>query len=392
MNLTNIITPELFQLRSAFVARGRDLRLVGGAARDMLRGEVPKDVDLCTDADPNEQIEIYKAAGVAYYETGLQHGTITVKLGEEVYEITSLRTETDHDGRHAVVTYTRDWIADLGRRDLTFNAIAVTFDGEVIDPFNGVDDLKNGVVRFVGSADDRMREDYLRILRWLRFHGRIAPNKPLDADTAEAAKRQAEGLTGISRERVWMEMSKIVVGNGAPALIQSVYDLGLAEHIDLPIGNVWNLENMHPRPNKITSNPVTMMVALLSSDEKTDAKAVAKIASDWKWSAADRDLAMFLAKHYPLSGGNYMWLLAHDGHPREWVSELARLHGGQVLGEQIMSDPIPVFPIKGQDLLDAGYTPGKEMGDALRTMKRYWAENDYRPSKTDLLMTMDRIG
>jgi tRNA nucleotidyltransferase (CCA-adding enzyme) len=387
VNLSDIITPHLNDLRSGFVARNRDLRFVGGCARDKLRGETPKDIDLCTDASPDEQIEVYKALGVAYYETGLQHGTITVKLADgEIYEITSLRTETDHDGRHATVSYTRDWLADLGRRDLTFNAIAITFDGEIIDPFNGVEDLKNGVVRFVGSPDDRMREDYLRILRWLRFQGRIAPHCPLDAETAFAAKRQAEGLMGISRERVWMEVSKIITGQDGPAMIQHMYGLGLAPFIDLPMGNVEQLRNMHRKPRNVTDNPVTMMVGLMMSEggERIDYDAVTKLAANWKWSAAERDLALFLAKQYPCSG-DYLRLMAYDGHPREHVAELARLTGARTLGDQIMREPIPVFPVKGQDLLDAGFPPGKEMGEKLKAMKLRWADSQYALTKADLM-------
>lgn len=389
MLLNPILTEALNDLRNGFVARGSDLRFVGGCVRDILFGVTPKDTDLCTDANPDEQIAIYEALGVDFYLTGLQHGTITVKLRDgEVYEITSLRTESDHDGRHATVSYTRDWEADLGRRDLTFNAMAMTFEGTLIDPFNGADDLRAGIVRFVGDPDARMREDYLRILRWLRFHGRFAPKRPLDPETVEAAMRNAEGLQGISRERVWMEVSKIIVGNGAPALIDSLYDLGLAAHIGLPVGNIDQLSNLHPNPRAVTTNPVTMMAALFCTEDqsKVDGKAMAKIAADWKWSAAERDLGLFLAKVYEFPGnGDYLRLMAHDGYPREWVSELARLHGSRVLGEQIMVEDIPVFPVKGQDLLDAGFQQGKEMGLALKAMKDRWTDSNYTLTKEELL-------
>ncbi len=385
--LNAILTVSLSKLRAGFVAGGFDLRFVGGCVRDVLRGDTPKDTDLCTDATPDEQIAIYEAMGVAYYLTGLQHGTITVKLEDgEIYEITSLRTETDHDGRHATVSYTRDWLADLGRRDLTFNAMALTFDGDLIDPFNGAEDLKNNVVRFVGSPDERMQEDYLRILRWLRFHGRMAPHAPLDPETVEAAIRNAKGLMGISRERVWMEVSKIIVGEGAPALIDSMYDMEIAGNIGLPLGNVDGLFNLHMQPRAATTNPVTMIAGLLKNTEETavDYVQMAKIAADWKWSAAERDLGLFLAKAYPCDG-DYMRLLAHDGFPREWVSELARLHGSRVMGEQLLTDPVPVFPVKGQDLLDAGHAPGREMGLALKTMRDRWTESRYALTKEDLI-------
>lgn len=389
MDTSAVITPELNALRDAFVARGFDLRLVGGVVRDMVRGVAPKDIDLCTDADPVDQVMVYKAAGVPYYETGIAHGTISVRVGGETYEITSLRTESDHDGRHATVAYTRDWMDDLGRRDLTFNAMALTFDGVLIDPFNGVEDLKNNVVRFVGNPDDRMREDYLRILRWLRFHGRIAAGAPLDPETVEAAQRQAEGLRGISRERVWMEFAKIISGDGAEGLIDSMYDLGIAGHIDLPIGNIDRLgfARFHTR------NPVTLMVALLNG------KLIGSfppMAEQWKWSTEERDLANFLANHSLegaapdtwLTTDNYARMLAHDGRPTEWVYELAKLHGNMQAVMFMDQWEIPVFPVKGQDLLAEGMKPGPAMGQRLTRMKEEWANSRYTLDKFQLLETI----
>jgi tRNA nucleotidyltransferase/poly(A) polymerase len=380
MDLSTIITPELKALREAFVARGFDLRLVGGVVRDMVRGVQPKDIDLCTDADPIEQVSIYKNAGFFYFETGIAHGTISVRAGSEIYEITSLRTESNHDGRHATVAYTRDWLEDLSRRDLTFNAMALTFDGQLIDPFNGVQDLKNKVVRFVGNPDDRMREDYLRILRWLRFHGRIAPTAPLDAETVEAAQRQAEGLRGISRERVWMEMSKIISGEGAVGLIDSIYDLGLAGPIGLPIPGSGSLDDLRTTID-CTRNPVSLMFALLGGEH------MAKLASDWKWSADERNLALFLNKWtFSVSlDEDFLRLMAYHDAPRAWVVELSRIISGPATAERLETVEVPVFPVKGQDLLDMGMKPGPEVGLTLKGMKVRWMESDYKMDKAALL-------
>jgi len=386
MDLSKIITPSLRWLESEFVARGYKLWLVGGVARDLLRGVVPKDVDLCADATPEQQVAIYKELGVRFIETGLQHGTITVVLDDEPYEITSLRVESNHDGRHADVEYTTDLLADLGRRDLTINAIALTFEGDIIDPFGGVEDLKNNVVRFVGTADDRMQEDYLRILRWFRFHGRIAGERDMDAATKEAVQRNAHGLRGISRERVWMEMSKIITGKAGAKMVQTMYELGVTEFIDLPdpIHNdreVWGMRMVA----KVTKDPVTVMCALLGGYD------AAQMAAKWKWSAEERDLAQFLAKHDPLVDGNYTRLLT-DRQPRDsvevrryYVSELARLTGNGVLGDQIMTDPIPEWPVTGQDLIDAGMRPGREVGETHRRLIAAWIDSRWTLTKDQLL-------
>lgn len=390
MNLTTVITPELQSLRDAFVARGFDLRLVGGVVRDLMRGVSPKDIDLCTDATPDEQIEVYEDNGFSFHETGLKHGTVTVMLNggpdadgvarfQTAYEITSLRTESDHDGRHAVVAYTRDWLEDLGRRDLTFNAMAMTFDGTLIDPFNGADDLSNNVVRFVGDTDARITEDYLRILRWFRFHARVANNGHMDEKTMDAVRRQAHGLAGISRERVWMEMSKIVVGNVGAEMVKNMFDAGVHQFIDMPTGNPCAIENAVKFGK--TKNPVTAMVAMLNGD----VGAVTKMAADWKWSAHERDFGIWLAKAAKANTGDYRFMISHDGAPVEWAAELSRLNGSAVFADQLMADAHPVFPVKGQDLLDAGMKPGKEVGQALKAMKKAWADSGYTMTKEELV-------
>jgi tRNA nucleotidyltransferase (CCA-adding enzyme) len=376
--MNTVVTPGLRKLQEAFQSKGFDVRLVGGVVRDLMRGVQPKDVDLCTDADPVDQIMVYKMANLFYVETGLKHGTITVRVDGEMYEITSLRTEANHDGRHAEVAYTRDWLDDLGRRDLTFNSMSLTFDGELFDPFGGLEDLNKGIVRFVGNPDDRMREDYLRILRWLRFHGRIAPMEPLDTETVEAAVRHAAGLRDISRERVWMEFAKIIVGPAGANLIDSMYDLEIASHIDLPMGMVPALRVIR----SFSDNPITLMVALLNTGYEWP-----DMATRWKWSAEERDLANFLVKNREKAQthADYKRLLAHEGHPVEWVTELARLNGDLGTVMALAQWEIPIFPVKGQDLLDAGMKPGPEMGQALKRMKTAWADSNYTLTKDELL-------
>ena len=387
--LSFAITPQLRSLRDAFVRRGFDLRLVGGAVRDLVRGVEPKDIDLCTDADPIDQMAIYKSVGVPFYETGLAHGTLSVRLGNMVYEITSLRTESNHDGRHATVSYTRDWLADLSRRDLTFNAMALTFDGEIIDPFGGRQDLADGVVRFVGDPDARMQEDYLRILRWLRFQGRIAPNKPLDPETVEAALRNAHGLRGISRERVWMEVSKIISGTGGASLIDSMYDLEIAPAIDLPIGHVERVAVS----SRFTTNPVTLMVALLH--ERTDGKDHwPDMGVRWKWSADESRLARFLVSQGGLCEGEPSFnnavsrakeQIAYDRLPIDWVSELWLMRGEVALVSTVKAWEVPAFPVTGDDLTAAGVKPGPEMGQILKRLRAEWRDSGYTATKTNLM-------
>lgn len=231
---TTLITPDLQRLRHAFQAQGFDLRLVGGCVRDLLAGLPAKDIDLCTDASPDEQREVYRQSDIFCVDTGLKHGTWTAVLNHIPYEITSLRIDRNPDGRHAEVLYIRDWDLDLERRDLTINAMALDFDGTLYDPFGGQDDLRAGIVRFVGDADARLTEDYLRILRWYRFQARFGRTGPTP-ETEAALMTHAPGLRGISRERVWAEMKRIIAHPRGYETLALMHQHGIFPHIDLPV-------------------------------------------------------------------------------------------------------------------------------------------------------------
>lgn len=378
MNITSAITPGLRALRSAFVTRGFDVRIVGGAVRDLLTGIPPKDTDLCTDANPDEQIAIYRTLGLRYFETGLQHGTVTVLIEGDPVEITSLRTETDHDGRHAKVRYTRDWLEDLSRRDLTVNAMALTLDGDLIDPFGGRADLAERRVRFVGDPAERMREDYLRILRWLRFHARIAGMAPLDEDATTAALRVGNGLLHISRERVWSEVSRMLVNpEGLAAFTAAICPLGLARYIDLPTALHWNAARVAVEH---VSDPVAILAVLLHHRHE-----VVKLAANWKWSGEERDRGLFLASRLHTPHLDARALVARDGARKDWTALLCRLRGDLGEADFIAEWDVPTFPVGGDDLIAAGMTPGPEMGQRLKALRERWTASGYTLGKGDLL-------
>ena len=373
-DISSLLTPALVALREEFVARGFDLRLVGGCVRDFLYGTTPKDVDLCTDADPDEQISGYKDLGIRYIEPGLQHGTVTAVLDGETYEITSLRMDAETDGRHAVVVYTRDWIKDLERRDLTINAMSMTFDGILIDPFNGLNDLREGLVAFVGNAEARIREDYLRILRWFRFRGRYGMSMSYSA--RRAIEKLASGLQYISRERVWMEISKIVAGNDGPYIMLEMHQMGISEHVDLllELDYIDHSQDVHA----ITRNPITLMVALY------DNYAV-DILTKWKASGDEINLAKWLSKNRFLERSPFRYL-AVDRVSRAWAMELAALRCMDGFDRDVLLEwEVPVFPVNGRDLIDLGYAQDKTIGLILNLLKETWAVNNYSMSKEELL-------
>lgn len=374
----DVITTGLRDLRALFLKNGHDIRLVGGVVRDLLLGETPKDVDLCTDATPDEMLELLQRNAIRHIPTGLQHGTITVVL-DSVYEITSLRTESNHDGRWATVAYSRDWVLDLFRRDLTINAMSMTFDGDLIDPFGGRADLEARRVRFVGDADERVRQDYLRMLRLIRFHARFAGDAPFDAGAEAALIRNAAGLTGISRERVWSEMRRIIAGPAAEAMLKALHWTGLTHHMGFRIRPFGNF-----RTARIQSRcPVALMAAYLGDQDSVEA-----LAKSWKWSSAERQRAVFVAKNLgqPADLAHLIARVARDRQDRDLVLAFAEASNSPDTGRfAVWSEP--KFPITGDDLLARGLS-GVQVGAALRRLRAVWAVSGYTLGRDGLLVEL----
>lgn len=372
-----LITPELKELRNRFAQAGFDMALVGGVVRDTIAGLPCKDVDLCTNATPDEQISIYSAHGYRWIETGLQHGTVTVVLDGVPYEITSLRVDAETDGRHAKVEYTRDWEQDLARRDLTINAMLMWFDGEILDPFGGRKDLQNGIVRFVGNPTDRIREDYLRILRWFRFQGRFGNVDSIDDATLIAINENAHGLQRISRERVWSEMRRIVQHPTGPSMIWEMCAMHLARHIGMT--QYWNQETC-AKAQSWTSSPEILMAA----GQDWQRFLIEELADQWKWSNSERDHAEWICKNAH-QRKDLRRLIALDGAPREWVAELAYLEDRDDWSKNALVNwEFPPFPVNGNDLLDLGMK-GKRVGDTLRMLKKAWADGGYKATREQLM-------
>ncbi|MEM6488924.1 MAG: CCA tRNA nucleotidyltransferase, partial [Pseudomonadota bacterium] len=197
--------------------------LVGGCVRDALLGRPPGDIDLSTPFVPEETVRRLEAAGLKAVPTGIEHGTVTAVAAGVGYEVTSYRADVETDGRRAVVRFTTDIAEDAGRRDFTINALYADAEGRVIDPLGGLADLDARRVRFIGRPQDRIREDYLRILRFFRFAAWLSPPPPegpgIDAEGLAASAALAEGIERLARERVGHEMRKLLAApDPAPAV------------------------------------------------------------------------------------------------------------------------------------------------------------------------------
>lgn len=364
---------SLGSINDIFKKNGFSLWFVGGMVRDQLAGIPCKDIDLATDATPEEQLRIYRDNNIQYVETGIQHGTITIIVDSVPYEITTLRIDTNQDGRHSDVCFTTSINEDLSRRDLTINAMAMDFDGNLIDPFGGQHDLKTNTVRFVGDAKTRMKEDYLRILRYFRFNARFG-NGQIDPETRNGLIASRGGLRNISVERIWSEIKGIVSGPAPVMTFSHMNYFMIDEIIRLPSGNPNSLNHAK---NANISNPSSLMGFYLDGSE------IEELAKAWKWSKNEEKRAMFvssqkLTKH----NGKSLFGLRVDGHPDDWVLDIAKYNGITTTG--IMDRDLPVFPVNGNDLMSKGIM-GKDIGTVMTFLKSEWKMSEYTLTFDDLI-------
>lgn len=217
---------DVAALLSALNRDGEEARIVGGAVRNALLGEPVADIDIATTCLPDETMRRARAAGFKAIPTGVEHGTVTVAIEGAPFEVTTLRRDVETDGRHAVVAFGRDFREDALRRDFTFNALGLDAAGALHDYADGLADLAVRRVRFIGAASERIAEDYLRILRFFRFHARYGTGEP-DRAALDACIAGRAGLEGLSRERVWAELRKLLVAPRAAETLQAMAGAGL---------------------------------------------------------------------------------------------------------------------------------------------------------------------
>ena len=243
-----------------------EVRYVGGCIRKIIKKEQVDDIDLATNLIPSEVCDALKKNNINFYETGIDHGTITAIIGDQKYEITSLRKDVSTDGRHAKVQYSLDWKEDSNRRDFSINAIYSDKDGNLFDPHNGKKDLENGSVKFIGSADERIQEDYLRILRYLRFFLNYSLNKH-EPEIYKTIKRNIGGISKLSSERLIDELKKLTKSSGFIRLFKDKESLELIEIIFPQLKNLQILKKINSYAQKNLSKvDFTFLISLFIID------------------------------------------------------------------------------------------------------------------------------
>ncbi|MGO4571377.1 CCA tRNA nucleotidyltransferase [Microvirga sp. 2TAF3] len=376
--------PKLRRLLDAMNGEGEETRIVGGAVRNALLGRPVMEVDCATTASPDGIMERAHRAGFKSVPTGIDHGTITVIVEGEPFEVTTLREDVETDGRYAVVCFGRDFEADALRRDFTINALSLGLNGRLYDYTDGVADLAARRVRFIGDAHIRIREDFLRILRFFRFYAEYAENGP-DPEGLVAAGAERAGLAILSRERIRHELLKLLVARRAQDTVQILAEHGFLTWILDGAAEFGRFERIASAPDR-SADPVERLAALaimteedaerlrerlrLSNDEQRRLAAYAELLASLKSSSLPLDataIRRLVAEHGVETVS--LVLSATAGEPRPTLEKgapeaLIRFRSG--------AEPLPVFPLRGADLVERGIPKGPKIGELLAQGRRIW--------------------
>lgn len=382
----------LGKLMAVFDGDGEQARVVGGAVRNVLIGQAYDEVDVATTALPPEVIRRAEAAGFKAVPTGIEHGTVTVVVDHHPFEVTTLREDVETFGRHAVVRFGRDWRADAARRDFTINALSLSRDGTVHDYVGGLADLAVRRVRFIGQASARIAEDYLRILRFFRFHASYGVGPP-DPEGVHACVSARERLDKLSRERVRMELLKLLVAPHAVPTLAVMAESGLLGPVlgGVPflagIGNMMKVEAACGLP----PDPVRRLGAL----GVMVAEDAERLWQRLRLSNAEHDRLASMAEAWwrvtPAGGETAARALLYRLGP-EWFADRVLLawarsdagaadadwHAMATLGERWVA---PAFPIKAAALMALGVPKGPRLGAALAAAEAAWIAQGFPRDK-----------
>ncbi len=373
-------------MRALDAARAGGTRFVGGCVRNTLMGKPVDDIDMATQLAPEAVITALKAAGIRAIPTGLDHGTITAVADGKPYEITTLRRDVETDGRRAVVAFTEDWAEDAARRDFRLNAIYADSAGTIFDPTGGgIEDAAAGRVIFIGDADQRLMEDYLRILRFFRFNAWYGAQ--MDEAGLAACARQKDGLKKIAAERIWKELHKLLAAPDPTGAVEAMHDAGVLAVI-LPVsGNADGLHDLRLTEQLcgVQPDPMLRLMALMPRT----AEAVQRVSADLRLSNAEAArITSWAADNLPDVTGFNGRQLRHAlyWHGPQAIIDRAMLSGHDVrdLLWAVRSWKRPQFPVGGDDALAAGLT-GPDIGKALRALEEWWMDEDFMPDREALL-------
>ncbi len=368
-------------------SHGGGARYVGGCVRDSIIGRKINDIDIATNLLPEQVIEYLTQRGIKTIPTGLKHGTITAMINKIPVEITTLRRDIVCDGRHAEVAFTAEWIDDAKRRDFTFNALYMDKNGEIYDYFNGINDLKNKELRFVGDSNERITEDYLRILRVFRFHTYLC-DVDLSKEILNSCSKHSENINILSGERIQVEMIKLLSYPNAIRAMNYMIDYNILDKI-IPNAD-FDLEKLDISLLKPITDPI-LKLALILRTSKNKNLFPELIFKRWKFSKKHySELEMLTNFSKDVIDPKYFII----EYGKEFLNKIIEIYNAEhkisndryiELKHLIDSWEIPAFTISGNDLIKMGVSAGKDVGFILRELRGYWHKSNYLLSKEELL-------
>ena len=366
------------------------IRFIGGCVRKALSNENVDDIDLAVDLTPEEVKLILKNNNIKFFETGIEHGTITAKINNEKFEITSLRRDIKSYGRHADVEFTKKWYEDAARRDFSINCIYADLEGNLYDPFEGKKDLKNGKVKFIGNAENRIREDYLRVLRYIRFFLDYS-NQPHDLDIQKKILKNISGINKISKERLLNELEKIFKSKNFFKINDDEFLKKILYSVFPELKNIHLLEKLNDQALEILqSKDFLFWLSMLIIDETDNTDY---FLYKYKLSNNDKKRIKFLYQNYPklsdynfFSEKNFHKLVYYNDKSlvldlidfkicvsKKDITKMIKLK------KLIIETNKPIFPIKAKNLIEEyNLKEGRELGTKLKKIEDVWVQNNFK--------------
>ena len=384
---------HIVKLFNAVEEHGGIIRFVGGAVRDTIAGLSGFELDLATDLSPDELSEACQDYGLKTVPIGLKLGTVGVVIDNQILIVSSLKKQIYVDGKPAYIEFTDDWSADAAGRDLTINAVYADLDGNIFDYYNGIDDLENGIVRFINNPQDRINEDYLRIMRFFRFYAWFG-KAPIDKASLNACIKYKDKLRTISIERVRDELFKLLIAPNAAETLKIIYDndilsffLPKSEHIDALkrlskiVANANYKGNFLRRlfvlyqPNAAYAEKIASTLRL-TKKQKEDFVRWAKIEihQDNLLSISQRLKFIYrYGKQFCID--KILLTLAIYNVTTQNLNEIL---------QEIETAIVPIFPIRGKDIVTLGIS-NSNIGKILSKLEQAWIDSDFKLTRNELL-------
>jgi len=365
------------------------VRFVGGCVRKSIFGESIDDIDLATILEPDEVKKRLNKENIKVIDTGISHGTVTAIINNKKFEITTLRKDVSTDGRHAKVTFTSDWKEDALRRDFTINAIYVDIQGRIFDPLNGISDLQNGVVKFIGTPEERIQEDYLRILRYFRFFTQYSKTDH-NVEVIRSIKKYINGLNNVSNERIFDELNKIILLKDLLGLFSNRSSNEIIVNIFPQLKYYERIKIFETLNHKLKLKyDNNLILGLLILDESNDYeyfchkyKTSNAIKSRFK-NISENLESLKNKKFYTEENIKKLIYLSNKNYVRDLIlfsiceNIKTKNFSVEELLDYVNTCKIPKFPVSGDYLKQHGYKTGQTLGKKLKSLEEKWIENNF---------------